>query len=51
MKLWRTRDSPLCLDFRAMGKDLDKLTTEAIKAYIVLCRNGPLQDLVFNVES
>jgi hypothetical protein len=26
-----------CLAFRAMGKDLDNITTEAIKAYVVLC--------------
>jgi hypothetical protein len=34
------------LAFRAMGKDLDNITTEAIKAYMVLCRNCSLQDLV-----
>lgn len=27
------------LAFRAMGKDLDNITIETIKAYIVLCRN------------
>ena len=35
----------------AMGKDLDYITTEAIKAYMVLCRNNSLTDLALNVES
>ena len=33
------------LAFRDMGKDLDNITTEAIKAYMVLCRNSALSDL------
>ena len=39
------------LAFRAMGKDLDNITTEAIKAYMVLCRNSSLPDLALNLES
>ena len=30
-------EQALHLAFRAMGKDLDNITTEAIKAYVVLC--------------
>ena len=32
------------LAFMDTGKDLDNLTTEAIKAYMVLCRHSPLPD-------
>ena len=39
-----------CLAFRVMGKDLDNITTEAIKAYMVLCRNSSLPDLALNLE-
>ena len=39
------------LAFRAMEKDLDSIITEAIKAYMVLCRNILLPDLVLNLES
>ena len=35
-------EQAFCLAFRAMGKDLDNITTEAIKAYMVLCRNSAL---------
>ena len=35
-----------CLAFRDMGKDLDNITTEAIKTYKALCRNCSLQNLV-----
>ena len=38
-----------CLAFRAMGKDLDNITTEAIKAYMVLCRKSSLPDLALNL--
>jgi hypothetical protein len=31
-----------CLAFAAMGKNLDNITMEAIKAYMVLCRNCSL---------
>ena len=37
------------LAFRAMGKDLDNVTVEAIKAYMVLCRNCLLQDWALNL--
>lgn len=39
------------LAFGAMGKDLDNIRTDAIKAYMVLCRNSSLPDLALNVES
>ena len=35
----------------AMGKDLDNITTEAIKAYMVHCRKSSLPDLALNLES
>lgn len=41
----------LCLAFRAMGKGLNNITTETIKAYLVLCRNSSLWDLALNLES
>ena len=44
-------EQAFCLAFRAMGKDLDNITTEAIKAYMVLCRNSSLSDMALNVES
>jgi hypothetical protein len=43
-------EQALHLAFRAMGKDLDNITTEAIKAYIFFCRNSSLPDLALNVE-
>ena len=43
-------EQAFCLAFRAMGKDLDNITTEAIKAYMVLCRNSSLPDLALNLE-
>ena len=45
------KEQAFCLAFRAMGKDLDNITTEAIKAYMVLCRNSSLPDLALNMES
>ena len=33
------------LAFRAMGKHLDSIIAEAIKAYMVLCGNSALPDL------
>jgi hypothetical protein len=38
------------LDFRAMGKDLDNITSEAINANMVLCRNNSLPDWAVNLE-
>ena len=38
------------LAFRAMGKDLDNISTEALKVYMVLCRNCSLQDMTLNLE-
>ena len=35
---------------RVMGRDLDNITTEAIKAYMALCRNCLLWDLDLNLE-
>jgi hypothetical protein len=32
-------EQAFCLAFGDMGKDLDNITTRAIKAYMVLCRN------------
>lgn len=32
-------EQAFCLAFRAMGKDLDNITTEAIKIYMALCRD------------
>ena len=43
-------EQAFCLAFRAMGKELDNITTEAIKAYMVLCRNSSLPDLALNLE-
>ena len=40
-----------CLAFRVMGKDLDNITTEAIKAYMVLYGNGSLADLALILDS
>lgn len=40
----------ISLALRVMVKDLDNITTEAIKAYAVLCRNYSLGDLVLNLE-
>lgn len=34
-----------CLAFRAMGKDLNNRTTEAIKTYMAHCRNFSFRDL------
>ena len=39
------------LAFMDTGKDLDNLTTEAIKAYMVLCRNSSLSDLALKLET
>jgi hypothetical protein len=39
------------LVFRAKGKGLDNITTEAIKAYITLCRNSVFPELALNLES
>ena len=44
-------EQTLHLAFRAMGKDLDKRTAEAIKAYMVFCSNSLLPDLALNVDS
>ena len=44
-------EQALHLAFRAMGKDPDNITTDAIKAYMVFCRNSLLPDLALNVES
>jgi len=44
-------DEAFCLAFRAMGKDLDNITTEAIKTYMVFCRKSLLPDLALNLES
>lgn len=40
----------LCLAFRDMGKDLDNITAELIKAYMDFCGNSLLPDLAFNLE-
>jgi hypothetical protein len=36
-------EQAFCLAFKAMGKNLNDITTEAIEAYMVLCRNSSLQ--------
>jgi hypothetical protein len=38
------------LVFMAMRKNLDNITTEAIKASMALCRNYSLQDLSLNLK-
>jgi hypothetical protein len=38
-----------CLACRVTGKDLD-VTTEAIKAHMVLCRSSSLPDLALNLK-
>ena len=43
-------EQALHLAFRAMGKDLDNITTKPTKAYMVLCRNSLLPDLALNLE-
>ena len=40
-----------CLAFTAVGKDLDNVATEAIKAYTVLCRNSSLAHVALNLDS
>jgi hypothetical protein len=49
MRLWRMRKT-FHLVFSAMGKDLDNITTKAIKASMVLCKNCSLSDLALNLE-
>ena len=44
-------EQAFCLAFRAMGKDLDNITTEAMKLCTVLYRNSSLPDLAWNLES
>lgn len=39
-----------CLAFWALEKDLDNITTKAIKTYVVLWRNNSLQDMALNLE-
>ena len=43
-------DQAFRLAFRDLGKDLDNITTEAKKTYMVLCRDGSLPDLALNLE-
>ena len=43
-------EQALHLAFRAMGKDLDNITTEAIKAYMVLCRNCSVLGSALNLQ-
>jgi hypothetical protein len=45
------KEQTYCLAFGAMGKDLDNIITEAIKAYMAFCRNSSLPDLSLNLES
>ena len=44
-------EQALRLAFSAIGKDLDNISTEAIKAYMVLCRNSSLPHSALNLES
>lgn len=46
----KDKEQAFRLAFRVMGRDLDNITTEAIKAYMVLCRNNSLPDLAWNLE-
>lgn len=48
MRLRRMRNRPFAWSLGPW--DLDKITTEAIKAYTVLCRNCLLWDLALNLE-
>lgn len=44
-------EQTFCSAFRAMEKNLDdNITMEAIKVYMVLCRNYSLQVLALNLE-
>jgi uncharacterized metal-binding protein len=44
------KEQAFCLAFRAMGNVLGNIIKEAIKAYVVLCRNCSLQDMTLNLE-
>lgn len=46
----REEDGAFHLAYRATGKDLDNVTTEAIKAYMALRRNSSLPDLALTLE-
>jgi hypothetical protein len=43
-------EQAFCLTFRAMGKDLDSITTKTIKTYMVLCRNSSFPNLALDLE-
>ena len=44
-------EKDFCLAFRAIGKDLDKVTTKAIEANMLLCKNSSLSDLALKLET
>jgi hypothetical protein len=45
------KEKDFCLAFRAIGKDLDKVTTKAIEANMLLCKNSSLSDLALKLET
>ena len=45
------KEKDFCLAFRAIGKDLDKVTTKAIEANMLLCKNSSLLDLGLKFET
>lgn len=51
IRMWRIRNRPFCLAFRAMGKDLESITLRVMKTYVVHCINSSLPDLVLNLET
>lgn len=49
MSLWKTRNA-YHLVLRSLEKNLGNITTEAINAYMVFCRNCLLRDLALNLK-
>ena len=45
------KEQAFYMSFRPMGKDLDDITTKAIKAYMVFCKNSLLPDVFSNLGS
>ena len=45
------KEKNFCLAFWAIEKDLDKVTTKAIEANMLLCRNSSLSDLALKMET
>jgi hypothetical protein len=45
------KEQVFCLALRAMGKDVDNIIIRSKKVYMVLFGNGPLPDLILDLES